>query len=206
MATKQVFNRHRHNVPSLLHNRPVEESLRDTLTELATFYKHALLLGPQDQVVCDFSSNNLTFDHAAYICKWLRENSIKLYALDLSLNRIFQTQWTPVLELVRELLESAELVNLGGNYLPPMLQDDELQKIQGQQRVSLSLPVYSQGIEAWQAGWNQLAELFDQQAYELRDEFRSVLVPRFQTCRAGTDGHTAMLCAAPEVMQLEQQQ
>lgn len=118
------------------------------MTQLATFYKRAQVLGPQDQVVCDFSSNNLTFDHPAYICKWLRENSVKLYALDLSLNRIFQEQWTPVLELIRGLLESAELVNLGGNYLPRMLQDDELQRIQGQQRVSLSLPVYSQGIEA----------------------------------------------------------
>lgn len=145
MATTQVFNRHRHNVPSLLDRRRVEESLRDTLTELATFYKH---VGPQDQVVCDFSSNNLTFDHAAYISKWLRENCIKLYGLDLSLNRIFQAQWTPVLELVRGLLESAELINLGGNYLPPMLQDDELEKIQSQQRVSLALPVYGQGIGA----------------------------------------------------------
>ncbi|DBA71212.1 TPA: hypothetical protein ACH3X2_011312 [Trebouxia sp. C0005] len=58
-----------------------------------------------------------------------------------------------------------------------MLQDDELQKIQVEQRVSLALPVYSQGIDAWQAGWNQLAEHFDQQAYGLLDEFRSVLVP-----------------------------
>lgn len=111
-----------------------------------------------------------------------------------------------VLELVRGLLGSAELVNLGGNFLPPMLQDDELQRIQGQQRVSLSLQVYNQGIGAWQAGWNQLAEQFDQQAYELRDDLRSVPVPRFQTCRASTDGHTAMLCAALQVMQLEQQQ
>jgi len=177
MATKQVFNRHRHNVPSLLDTRTEGESLRNTMTELATFYKHAQIHGAQDKVVCDFLSNNLTFDHAVHISKWLCENSIKLYALDLSLKRIFQAQWTPVLELTRGLLESAELVNLGGNYLPPMLQDDELQQIQVEQRISLALPVYSQGIDACQAGWSQLAEHFDQQAYGLMDESRSVLVP-----------------------------
>lgn len=177
MATKQVFNRHRHNVPSLLDTRTEGESLRDTLTELATFYKQAQILGAQDQVVCDFSSNNLTFDHALHISKWLRENSIKLYALDLSLNRIIQEQWTPVLQLVRELLECAELVNLGGNYLPPLLHDDELQQIQNERRVSLALPMYGDGFDAWQAGWNQLSEYFGQQAYGLMDEARSVLVP-----------------------------
>ena len=37
--------------------------------------------------------------------------------------------------------------------------------------------LHSQGIDAWQARWNQLAEHFDQQAYGLMDEFRSVRVP-----------------------------
>ena len=169
MVIKQVFNRHRHNVPSLLDTRPEGESLKDTLTELATFYKFVQIHGAQDNVVCDLSSNNLTFDHAIHISTWLRENSIKLYALDLSFNRILQAQWTPILELIQGLLESAELVNLGGNYLPPMLQDDELQQIQIERRVSLALPVYSQGIDSWQVGWNQLAEHFDQQAYGLMD-------------------------------------
>jgi len=173
MDTKQVFNRHRHNIPSLLDTRTEGESLKDTMTEFATFYKLAQIHGAQDNVVCDLSSNNLTFDHALHISKWLRENSIKLYALDLSFNRIIQEQWAPVLELIRGLLESAELVKLGGNYLPLMLQDDELQQIQVERRVSLTLPMYSEGYDAWQAGWNQLAEHFDQQTYGLIDESRS---------------------------------
>ncbi len=172
MGTKEVFNRPRHNILSLLDTRTEGESLKDTMTELATFYKLVQIHGAQDSVVCDLSSNNLTFDHAVHISIWLRENSVKLYALDLSLNRIIQEQRAPVLELIRGLLESVELVNLGGNYLPPMLQDDGLQQIQDEGRVSLALPMYSPGFDAWQAGWNQLSEHFNQQAYGLVDESR----------------------------------
>ena len=89
MVTNQVFNRHRHNVPSLLDTRPEGELLKDTLTKLATFYKFVQLHGAQDSVVCDLSSNNLTFDHAIHISTWLRENSIKFSrsnGLDLSFN------------------------------------------------------------------------------------------------------------------------
>ena len=66
--------------------------------------------------------------------------------------------------------------------------------------------MYSPGFNAWQAGWNQLSEHFNQQAYGLVDESRSVLVPSFQSCQTCTGSHTAMLCAALELVKLEQQQ
>ena len=75
MATKQVFNRHRHNVPSLLDTRTEGESLKDTMTELATFYKLVQIHGAQDSVVCDLSSNNLTFDHARSANGFVRTRS-----------------------------------------------------------------------------------------------------------------------------------
>lgn len=47
-----------------------------------------------------------------------------------------------------------ELLNLGGNYLPALVQSQELERLQAEQRVSLALPVYNQGISAWVEGWN----------------------------------------------------
>ena len=65
-------------------------------------------------------------------------------------------------------------MNLGGIYLPQLLQDQELQQIQSEQRVSLALQVYGEGRNAWVEGWNQLAGRFARLAYGLTDDPKSV--------------------------------
>ena len=52
------------------------------------------------RLVCNFSSNNLTLDHINHLSKWLESSSLRIYALDLSFNRIFSASWEPVLAVI----------------------------------------------------------------------------------------------------------
>ena len=78
------------------------------------------------------------------------------------------------------VLNCVELFNLGGNYLPSLVQSQELERLQAEQcgQFSLALPVYNQGISAWVERWNRLSERPGQQAYGLTDVDKFAPVPR----------------------------
>lgn len=55
---------------------------------------------------------------------------------------------------------------LGGNYLPPMTDTDELSKLQMSGRVSLAVPVTGSPATQWHKKWDDIATDFSSIAYE----------------------------------------
>ena len=100
-----------------------------------------------------------------------------MYALYHSLDRFVHAHWTPVVQLV--LLNCVELLNLGGNYLPSLVQSQQLERLQAEQcqPIQPGLPVYNQGISAWVERWSPLSERPGQQAYGLTDVDKFAPVP-----------------------------
>lgn len=143
---KLVFNRHRRNIPSPLSKGSESEALQGFLSDLAIFCNQE---GASERdAVCDVSSNNMTLHHASYLASWLQEQNVRLYALDLSFNRIHSVEWGPVVKLIHALWLSVHLIELSGNYLPPLLDKPEVHALQETQRVSLALPVCGDGTDS----------------------------------------------------------
>ena len=86
--------------------------------------------------------------------------------MDLSFNRIFSESWGPVLQLVGRLDGRVENLQLGGNYLPALLETDELRELQRLGWVSLALPITGPPATEWQEKWNNIAVDFGTQAYD----------------------------------------
>ena len=122
------------------------------------------------QLVCDFSSNNLAFEHLQQFTQWLEGSSLHIYALDLALNRIYSPTWQPILDLVWRLCNKVHLVDLGGNYLPALEETAQLKKVQQTRRVSLVLPTFGSPLTNWQREWTSIALEFGQKAYDPADD------------------------------------
>ena len=118
------------------------------------------------QLVCDFSGNNFGFQLVAHLADWLGRRSVKIYALDLSLNRVQSATWDPLLELIDKLCEKVDLLHLGGNYLPALTETHQLQQLQQSHCVSLALPFLGSPASKWQQAWTQVALDFNQMAYD----------------------------------------
>ena len=116
--------------------------------------------------VCNLSSNNLTLDHINHFATWLEGSSLRIYALDLSCNRIFPDSWEPLFKAIARLCTHVEHLQLGGNYLPPMTDTDELSKLQMSGRVSLAVPVTGSPATQWHKKWDDIATDFSSKAYD----------------------------------------
>lgn len=91
-----------------------------------------------------------------------------LYAVDLSLNRIFSATWADVLPSIDLLLKHVELLHLGGNNLPALQNIPELQSLQDRNVAFLAQNhSFSSSVcpDPWVEGWKCNAKLFSQEAY-----------------------------------------
>ena len=144
------------------------KALSDTLLELTDFYEHHVQIFPPSsrRLVCDLSHNNFTLPHLEHLTHWLEQPSrnIKVYALDLSFNRIQSTCWQDFLPLVKRLSEYVHYMDFGGNYLPPLLETDHTLSF-SHCNVSLSVPYHSQCGNAWIDSWANKAREFREIAY-----------------------------------------
>lgn len=120
---------------------------------------------PGRRVVWNFSGNDLSFTHVKFMALWLQvpDTDMKLYALDLSFNRISAPDWASFVPLVDALSNNVEYMHFGGNPLPPIIQDPVLQTPEFE-KVSLGLagPLAQ---NAWVDSWITKAKCFQEQAY-----------------------------------------
>ncbi len=173
---RRLFSRHRQNLPPLGYPATESQVLEKVFRELSNEYKRISSPRIETQLVCDFSSNNLTLAHVKKFVEWLEGNPVRLYALDLSMNRIISPTWEPILELINRLCAKVKLVSLAGSYLPALEETVELEKVQQARRVSLALPTFGGPVTDWQREWTNIALEFGENAYDTADEGRSVFL------------------------------
>ena len=167
LDARSIFRRRRKNLPSpYFPATEAKRALRQVYEELEAEYNLAMSCHMKVQVICDLSSNNLSLDHLTQLSDWLQGSSLELYALDLSMNRIFCNDWAPILALVEKLLQHTKLLILGGNYLPVLMETAELKNCQDTRRVSLALPMSGGPVSPWMREWSSIAMDFDCQAYD----------------------------------------
>ncbi len=158
----QVFSKHGCGLPSLRDSSSPETSLRPLLEELFTFHEHRIT--STRKLVVGLSENNFTLVHLQYFAVWLAEKGLHLYALDLSLNRIYSATWERILPSINTLLRHVELLHLGGNYLPALQNIPILQTLQ-KRKVAFLAPNHSFSRNDWAEGWKRNAQLFSREAY-----------------------------------------
>ena len=134
--------------------------MSDLLKEL----EKACLARPPRKLVIDLSENNLTTSHVQYLAEWLSEKKLQLYALDLSLNRIYAADWVDILPSIRKILLHVERLHLGGNYLPALQETPALKELQ-QRKVAFIAAKHSYSSNAWIQGWKTNARAFLRDAY-----------------------------------------
>ena len=166
MASAQLFRRANGNLPPLVKTQDPGEALRPTLLELAKFYQKYVLVFQEASIrlVCDFSNNNFGLQHVEALAQWLQTTDVKIYALDLSFNRIQCPSWGAFVPLVNSLLKHIQHLDFGGNYLPPILESDESLKLL-HSSVSLSVPYHSQCDHPWVDTWTERSKQFKWLAY-----------------------------------------
>lgn len=164
--SRYLFTRHRTDLPPPEQPSIEWEALDKVFQDLSDEYERNQSPLSKSQLVCDFSSNNMTFAHLERFTEWLEDTSLQIYALDLSMNCIFSPTWQPILDLFQRLCTKVHLVDLGGNYLPALEETAELKKVQETRRVSLALPTFGSPVMDWQREWTNIALEFDQQAYD----------------------------------------
>ena len=73
------------------------------------------------ELLIDLSGLNLCFDHLSRVTKYVKESGTRVFALDMSMNRI-QTDWTSLTPVLNTLLgeQLVQYLDLGMNYLPPL--------------------------------------------------------------------------------------
>lgn len=161
MAKRPSSSKHSCGLPSVFDSAPPEVSLRPVLKELADVYKAS----DAHKLVVDLSENNLTTEHLKYFAQWLSNKDMQLYALDLSLNRIYSATWADVLPGIDLLLKHVELLHLGGNYLPALQNIPALQSLRKRKVAFLHQNHNSFSSDVWLEGWKANAKLFSQEAY-----------------------------------------
>lgn len=163
---KHNFSKPRRNLPPPVEFDTELVALNRAYQELADDYHCYNSAQRKTHFVCNFSSNNLTLDHVSHFAKWLEGSSLRIYALDLSFNRIFSTSWKPVLDVIELLTQRVEYLQLGGNYLPPLTETAELTKLQASGHVSLALPIAGRPVNPWHKKWDDIAMEFGSKAYD----------------------------------------
>ena len=87
--SRYFFNRRRSDLPP-----PEKPSLEwvvldKVFQELLAEYERNWSPSSETRLVCDFDSHNPTLAHLERFTEWLEGSSLQIYALDLSMNRIF---------------------------------------------------------------------------------------------------------------------
>ena len=141
-------------------------ALKQAFRELEDSYSRNNSSLRKSRFVCDFSSNDLSLDDVNQFATWLEGSSLRIYALDLSFNRIFSESWEPILHVVGRLGARVDNLHLGGNYLPALIETDKLRKLQHSGCVSLALPITGSPVNEWQEKWNNIAVDFGTKAYD----------------------------------------
>ncbi len=141
-------------------------ALEQVFRELVDDYNRNNTELRKTRCVCNFSGSNLTLDQMNYFVTWLEGSSLRIYALDLSCNLIFSASWEPLLKAIARLCTHVQHLQLGGKYLPPLTETDELSKLQMSGRVSLALPITGSAATQWQQKWDEIATDFGNKAYD----------------------------------------
>ena len=160
---KHLFSKPRCRLPHRAESGADKVALEELFRELVNDYNRNNTELWKTRFVCNFSGHNLTLDHFA---TWLEGSSLRIYALDFSCNRIFPDSWEPLFKATARLCTHVEHLQLGGNYLPPMTDTDELSKLQMSGRVSLAVPATGSPATQWHKKWNDIATDFSSIAYE----------------------------------------
>ena len=140
-------------------------ALRQAFRELEESYSRKNASLRRSRFVCDFSSNDLSLEDVNQFATWLEGSSLRIFALDLSFNRIFSESWAPILRVIGRLDAHVDNLQLGGNYLPVLTETDELKELQRLGWVSLALPITGSPATEWQENWNNIAVDFGAKAY-----------------------------------------
>jgi len=167
---------------------PPAKGLYDVLELLQEFATNR----PSASVVCNLSYSNLSFEHAKYIAAWLQVpgRNIRLYALDLSFNRIQAPSWAAVAPLLEWLCLYVLHMDFAGNYLPTIIELSLLTQPVFQ-HVSLGLATEQLTQSAWVNRWIMQARHFRELAYGCETEH-----PRYAVVSWHVDAeHTCMLQA-----------
>ena len=168
MPFVQTFRRAHGNVPPVLQNRNPAEALSPTLSELSSFFRTHVQILPETsrRLVCDLSNNNFSLEHFEALTAWLQQpsNVVRIYALDLSFNRIQSASWDALVPLIKKLSLYAQHMDFGGNFLPPLLESEQgLKSLPN--TVSLSVTYHSQSGDPWVDSWTQKSRHFKELAY-----------------------------------------
>ncbi len=121
--------------------------------------------------MCNLSCSNLSFEHAKYIAAWLQVpgRNVRLYALDLSFNRIEVPFWAAFVPLLEWLRPYVHHMDFAGNYLPTIIELNLLSQPVFQ-HVSLGLATEQLTQSAWVNRWNMQARHFRELAYGCENE------------------------------------
>lgn len=163
---KHLFSRSRCRLASAAVAKGENLALKQAFRELEDSYSRNNSLLTKSRFVCDFSSNDLRLDDVDQFATWLESSPLRIYALDLSFNRIFSESWEPVLQVAGRLAASVDNLQLGGNYLPALSETVELRELQQSGCVSLTLPITGCAATDWQEKWINIAEDFNTKAYD----------------------------------------
>ena len=79
-------------------------ALKTAFQELEDSYSRNNSQFRKSRFVCNFSSNDLSLDDVSQFATWLESSSLRIYALDLSFNRIFSDTWEPILQVVGRIV------------------------------------------------------------------------------------------------------
>ena len=159
MSNVEVFCPHSCGQQPIALHLPPSKGLYDTLRSLENFKADK----PFARIVCNFSFNNLSFEHAKHLAAWLQVpgRNLHLYALDLSFNRIVAPTWAAFVPLVSWLRPYVDYMDFGGNYLPALVEIDLLKEpiFQG---VSLATALQDAKLtpSSWVRQWDKQARDF----------------------------------------------
>jgi len=184
----EVFCPQSYNLQPVSRSLPPAKGLYDVLELLQEFATNR----PSASVVCNLSYSNLSFEHAKYIAAWLQVpgRNIRLYALDLSFNRIQAPSWAAVAPLLEWLCLYVLHMDFAGNYLPTIIELSLLTQPVFQ-HVSLGLATEQLTQSAWVNRWIMQARHFRELAYGCETEH-----PRYAVVSWHVDAeHTCMLQA-----------
>ena len=161
-----MFSRSRCKLASAAVAEEENLALKQAFRELEDSYSRNNSSLRKSRFVCDFSSNDLSLNDVNQFATWFEGSSLRLYALDLSFNRIFSESWEPILQVIGRLGARVDNLQLGGNYLPALSETDELRNLQHSGRVSLALPITGSPATEWHQKWNNIAVDFGTKAYD----------------------------------------
>ena len=126
-------------------------------------------------MVVHLAGANLQFRHLQLLTTHFERTQTRVFALDMSMNRI-QTDWTSLNEIINRLLGSnlVQYLDLGMNYLPALSSLDESLLVKQNfaklgQRLSLALDCNSYTGIADFDHWTKNARTFKREAYGITE-------------------------------------